>query len=427
MREGWLERSGVRLHYVEWTTEGEAREPALFLLHGLSSNALVWKRVAERLPGRRIVALDQRSHGPSDRPPEGYEPALLLEDAAHAIRELELGRPLVAGHSWGASVGLELAARYPELACGLVFVDGPVAAMTRFMSWEEAASRMQPPFPVYVDLEQAAQAQRDYLGDAWDDDLRDFVRAGLTEVEGGLASTLSVPARRRILEHMYSFEPLDFFPLVQGPLLLALASELWPGAPQEFIERRRRSAEEIVAGRPDAQLRWYDSRHDIPLIRPDELATDLEKTAIAAAFAALAQEVAGLQGDWSRPAQSDDGGWAAKDLLAHLSSTQAGQLSVVASAATVPAGSDGTPREPFDSDRWNASQIRRRRERSAQDLVAEMRTASAELYPALLAADLAQPPQTGPFAGQPLTEVMDEMLQHQRGHLAELRRALAAG
>src|ERR1700704_1182925 len=110
MREDWLERSGVRLHYLEWRAGREPREPALFLLQGQSANALVWGRLAARLPGRRIVALDQRSHGPSDRPEEGYGSGETVGDAAEAIEQLGLGRALAGGPSRGASVAPELAA-----------------------------------------------------------------------------------------------------------------------------------------------------------------------------------------------------------------------------------------------------------------------------------------------------------------------------
>src|SRR3984893_10416790 len=259
MREGWLERSGVRLHYLEWQPEGEPREPSLFLLHGLSSNALVWGRLAARLPGRRIVALDQRSHGPSDRPQEGSGRDGMVGDAAEALEQLGLGRPLVVGHPWGASVALELAATRPDLASGLVFVDGPPSPINRVMSWEGASERMQPPFPIYTGLDQAVEAQRRYLGDEpWGDDLQDFVRAGLTEVEGGLTSTLNVPVRRQILEHMFHFDPLAAFARVQGP---GAAGDGRParagGAPRVRRgqkEGRRRSAGQ-PARRPGALVR----------------------------------------------------------------------------------------------------------------------------------------------------------------------------
>jgi pimeloyl-ACP methyl ester carboxylesterase len=432
VRDGWIERDGVRLHWLEWESEGPAREPALFLLHGLSSNARVWERMAARLPGRRIVAVDQRSHGRSDRPAAGYDMDELVADAAHVARALELGRPLVAGHSWGAQVALSLAAEHPELAAGLVFVDGPAVSFSRFMTWEQAASVMQPPLPVYRDLDEAAAAQRQYTGDAWGDDLRDFVSAGVVAVDGGgFASTLTADVRLQILRNLYDAQPELLFASVEGPILLAMAGLLWDGAPSEFAERRRRGVDEVVELRPDAQVRWYESRHDVPLIRPAELALDVERTAIAAAYRTLARDAAALAAkgrlDWTRPAHGDEAGWTAKDLLAHLSSTQAAMPAVIgASPAPVPAA-DGGDRPAFDAIRWNASQLRRRQDRSPAQLADEMRLGAEQIHAALLAADLSRPAAVGNFAGLPLAEAMERMLDHQRTHLGELKTALGTG
>ena len=420
-----MQRDGVRLHWLEWRQAGRPREPALLLLHGLSSNARVWERTVRHLPGRRIVALDQLSHGASDRPATGHGLRLQVADAAHAVRELGLGRPLVAGHSWGAMVALGLAADHPDLAAGLVFVDGPASSFSRWMTWEEAAAIMQPPLPVYRDLDQAVEAQRGYLGEAWADDLRDFVRAGLVEVEGRLASTLTAGVRLQILRDLYDAQPELQFAHVEGPILLAMAGQLWPGAPGAFAERRRRSVDEVVELRPDAQARWYESRHDIPLIRPAELAADIERTAIAAEFRSLARQAAGLAAtaglDWTRPAHGDGGDWDARSLLAHLSSTQAAMAVVV--DAEPPEAGDGD-RPAFDPDRWNASQLRRRRERTPAELADEMRLGAEQLHAALLRADLGRPAGAGNFAGVPIGEALERMLDHQRAHLAELRAAL---
>ena len=58
---GWLVRDGVRTRYLEWAPDhGAARSPAILLLHGLSSNAHYWDRVAGHLGPRRVVAVDQR-------------------------------------------------------------------------------------------------------------------------------------------------------------------------------------------------------------------------------------------------------------------------------------------------------------------------------------------------------------------------------
>lgn len=426
MEEGWYERAGVRLHWYEWRPKGPVREPALLLLHGLSSNARIWERMASHVDGRRIVALDLRSHGLSDRPESGYELAELVADAAGLIGELGLRRPLVAGHSWGAAVALALAAERPDLAAGLVVVDGATSSFSRLMSWEDAAARMQPPLPTYADLEAAADAQRQYLGESWGEDLRDFVRSGLVDAQvGGFTPTLTAAVRLQVLRELFDFQPELEFANVEGPILLAMAGQLWPGAPTEFAERRRRAVDEVVELRPDAQVRWYESRHDIPLIRPAELAADVERTAVAAAFRSVARDVAAMaaspRNDWARPAQGDGDGWTARQLLAHLSSTQAALPAVI---AATPLGGNGD-RPAFDPARWNASQVRRREERRPAELADEMRRGAEQIHAALHEADLAAPAGAGTFAGLPLGEAMERMLDHQRGHLAELRAALA--
>ena len=414
----------MRLHYLEWSPEHDVREPALLLLHGLSSNATVWRRMAAALPARRIVALDQRAHGRSDRPDTGYAVADLVGDAAHAIEALGLGRPVVAGHSWGAAIALALASDRPDLASGLAFVDGPAGSMSRRMTWEEAAARMQPPLPVYADLDAAVEAQRRFVAEAWGEDLRDFVRAGLVETEDGLASTLTAPVRLEVLTALYGFEPEGRFSLVDGPVLLAVAGRAWPGMPPELAEWRRTVVGEVERLRPDARSRWYDSLHDIPLISPGELAGDVERLAIAAGFADVARSAAALEGDWGRPAQSPEGDWSAKDVLAHLASTQVSLPAVIA-APPPPPGGDGRP--AFDPDRWNASQVRRRRETPPDELVRELREGAAGINGALMEHGLDDPTGGGPFAGLPAGEAMVRMLGHQRSHLAELRAALEAG
>ncbi len=158
--EGYLEREGVRLHWLEWAPSGTSEPPAFLLLHGLSSNARYWERVARRMTNRRLVALDQRSHGLSDAPPSGYGMDVLAADAGHAIRELGLDLPVVVGHSWGGTVALEVGARQAELVSGVAVMDGPIASMSERITWEDASRMMQPPLPRYRSLEEAFEAKR---------------------------------------------------------------------------------------------------------------------------------------------------------------------------------------------------------------------------------------------------------------------------
>ncbi len=269
--EGYLERVGVRLHWLEWAPPGTPERPAILLLHGLSSNARYWERVARRMTNRRLVALDQRSHGLSDAPPTGYGLDVLAADAGHAIRELGLDRPVVVGHSWGGTAALEVGARQAELVRGVAVMDGPIVSMSERIAWEDASRMMQPPLPRYRSFEEAFEASRQMLGEAWGEDLQAFVKNGLRRDGDSLVLTLTAPVRLQILEQLYRFRPEVALAAIGAPLLVGLAA-----SDTAMRAWKEESARRVQETHPDADIRWYESRHDIPLIRPDEVATDLE-------------------------------------------------------------------------------------------------------------------------------------------------------
>lgn len=146
------------------------------------------------------------------------------------------------------------------------------------------------------------------------------------------------------------------------------------------------------------------------------------ETSLEAGFIELASIVRALHGDWSAPAGGGYEGWSCKDLLAHLSSTEA-SLPAVATSAT----QEQRPgAEPFDADRWNRSQIRKRAETDAQELLNEFDLGTTRLVEALTGMDLSRPVTIGAYPGYRLGEAMAEMLEHQRKHLDDLRAALHA-
>lgn len=272
--EGYVDREGVRLHWLEWAPSGTTESPAILLLHGLSSNARYWERVARRMTNRRLVALDQRSHGLSDAPSTGYGLELLGADAGHVIRELGLNRPVIVGHSWGGTVALEVGARLSELVSAVALMDGPIASISESITWADASRMMQPPLPRYRSLDDAYQASRQVLGDAWDDDLQPFVRAGLWPDGDAWILRLTATVRLQILEQLYQFRPDVAAAAITAPLLIGLAAN-----DAALRARKEAGARRIKEIRPDADIRWYDSQHDIPLIRADAVAKDLEELA----------------------------------------------------------------------------------------------------------------------------------------------------
>ncbi|GIT02287.1 MAG: hypothetical protein CM1200mP27_09120 [Chloroflexota bacterium] len=68
----------------------------------------------------RVVALDQRGHGETDKPNSGFEFASVTQDILGVMDCIGGDHPIVIGHSWGGSVALELAVRAPDSVKGMV-------------------------------------------------------------------------------------------------------------------------------------------------------------------------------------------------------------------------------------------------------------------------------------------------------------------
>ncbi len=112
--ERFFDSDGVRIRYLD-LGEGEA----VVLLHGFALSAEVnWglTGLLDSLPEEyRMLALDQRGHGRSDKPhdPEDYGLAF-VEDVIRLLDALEIEKAHVVGYSMGGTLALRLAADHPD-------------------------------------------------------------------------------------------------------------------------------------------------------------------------------------------------------------------------------------------------------------------------------------------------------------------------
>lgn len=119
----FLDVNGVRLHYVE---RGSG-EP-LVLLHGngsmiedFESSGLI--NLAAK--NYRVIAFDRPGFGHSNRPRKVvWTPEAQAELIKHALARLDISNAIVLGHSWGASVAVALALKFPDLVSALVLASG---------------------------------------------------------------------------------------------------------------------------------------------------------------------------------------------------------------------------------------------------------------------------------------------------------------
>jgi pimeloyl-ACP methyl ester carboxylesterase len=109
-------------------TGADPARPALLLLHGLGGTGAHWRAQGAALsPLCRVLALDLRGHGRSQPAADGdYRIAAHAADVLAVADALGLERFLLAGHSLGSSVAIEVAASRPDrvLALGLVDPSG---------------------------------------------------------------------------------------------------------------------------------------------------------------------------------------------------------------------------------------------------------------------------------------------------------------
>jgi N-formylmaleamate deformylase len=142
--------NGIRLHYVEFYSAPD--QTPILLLPGITSPAVTWSFVAERLATtHRVLVLDIRGRGLSEsRSGSGYTLDDYVQDARGVIEVLKLERPIVIGHSMGARIAARLGTTAPNLLSKLVLVDPPLSGpgrapyptpLSNYLNAIEAASR----------------------------------------------------------------------------------------------------------------------------------------------------------------------------------------------------------------------------------------------------------------------------------------------
>lgn len=122
-RGRFIDVDGVRMHYLQ---SGEG--PPVILLHGNGATAEDWEAsgVFARLTiDHQVIAFDRPGFGYTTRPRgRVWTIARQAELIAEAMRRLGVGPAIVAGHSLGSIVALELALRHPEQVSRLVLLSG---------------------------------------------------------------------------------------------------------------------------------------------------------------------------------------------------------------------------------------------------------------------------------------------------------------
>jgi pimeloyl-ACP methyl ester carboxylesterase len=113
-------RNGIKLAF----DDRGAGKPAFVFIHGTACDRSFLAPQAEHFARQhRVVSVDLRGHGESDKPAGPYRIAAYGDDIAYIIEQLGLGKTVAVGHSMGGMIVLQLAAAHPDYVSAIVMID----------------------------------------------------------------------------------------------------------------------------------------------------------------------------------------------------------------------------------------------------------------------------------------------------------------
>ncbi len=117
--------------------------------HGLMGYGANWRKIISGLEStERVLTFDQRGHGRSQKPVDGYAPEDYAGDILKITDELGWDKFILVGHSMGGRNALNFAFQHPEKIIKLVIEDiGPEAAPDAVEYYEKLLGMVPTPFP----------------------------------------------------------------------------------------------------------------------------------------------------------------------------------------------------------------------------------------------------------------------------------------
>jgi pimeloyl-ACP methyl ester carboxylesterase len=279
-------RPEMALSVTHYSVAGNETQPVDFvLLHGLSSNALMWAGVATELAqhGHRSIAVDLRGHGQSDKPSGPYDLETVTDDVFMLLEAEGMTRPVLAGQSWGANVVVEFAARFPGTTRGVMPVDGGFIELSRsFPNWEDCEREMAPPKLAGTPVSTIEGWMRSAHPNWPESGIVGMM--GFVEVhpDGTAAPWLTYENHIKVLRGLWEHHPTTRYPLIVDPVwwLVAGTASGSPSGEDSIGDggwASRKHASILLAEAAVRQCRttWMDGDHDLHAQFPSEVAAML--------------------------------------------------------------------------------------------------------------------------------------------------------
>ena len=255
----FVQVNGIRLHCLEHP----GGEPLVVLLHGLTANAHCFEGLvrAGLSPRFRVVSVDLRGRGLSDKPPRGYSMADHAADILGLLDTLGARPVVLGGHSFGGLLTLYIASHWPERVSRMLIFDAAGAMHPRVRELlAPSLARLGKVLPS-VEAYLAAVRQAPYLEGQWGTEFEEYFLADVKENPDGTAQSRASPEPiAEAMEGALSEPWFEHLARAPQPALLLNAPQGFgpPGAPPVVP---RELGLEAAGGRPDCRYIEVPGNH----------------------------------------------------------------------------------------------------------------------------------------------------------------------
>lgn len=198
-------------------------------VHGITANCRSWDVVAPALaPRHRVLAMDLRGRGLSDKPARGYSLKQHLRDILCLMDDLGLEQAVLMGHSLGAFISLVFGAEYPERVDRIILVDGggklsETQMDNVFAAIKPSLDRLGKVFSssdAYIETMKAAP----YI-QPWSAATENYYLYELEDVEGGVRCNIHPAHIEEEASNIRKVAPEEFYEKVVCRVLILRATE----------------------------------------------------------------------------------------------------------------------------------------------------------------------------------------------------------
>ncbi len=247
MKEKRVKAGQIELQIRDYEHPGDA----IIFLHFSGANLMMWQRIVPYFQDHyRLILVDLRGHGKSDKPATGYHMDEMARDVIGVMQHLGLERAHIVGSSLGAEVGLSLAANYPAKVISFVNDGALSSEYGPYSTWEGSQADFQAhvaaqlekmhaaPEKVYPSLDAMVAANRENLEKYgyWNEYMEAVVRYGALKLDDGQYTRgFRKQAMETYMKHYFTYRLEDYYAKVQCPLMMLTGAEALENEPEKAV------------------------------------------------------------------------------------------------------------------------------------------------------------------------------------------------